>query len=458
MKKITLKAISMVLTVVLLFSVSIPAFAAENNYTIVSPYADVVWGTTGEYKGNLHTHSTFSDSGVDLTDTILEHYEQDFDFVAMTDHGVTGVPWDQKPYRRLLYSYQPLIGKKQSCFTTEEFNALVSGSYPLKATGKARGAGMTCVTGGNELNALTASKSHVNGFFLPEDYGNTNLGYESELGFEYAVRQVDEVGGLSHLDHLGDWLGSNGDISTVYDEDHLDFFSDLFLRYDSCLGMEIFNEKNSVTPYDRILWDNLLMRTLPYGRNIIGFSNNDTHERATVDSSFSVFMMEENTVEKIKETMQSGSFFMITRRLRSNDVIGPAEDIDVMDQLLPYPMFTNLTVSGHTVNVKARNADHIQWIANGKVIYSQDITSANQTVTLNLDSIEGSEDFLYIRAELFGEGGICASQALEIDDGVTLEYEQDNSIEALWKKFVRFFRSLRIYVYIEEIINAIKDI
>lgn len=455
MKKLWMKSLSILLVFVLLFSVGSTSLAAEKSYTIVSPYADVEWGVTEEYKGNLHTHSTFSDASETLTDTIRYHYDQDFDFVAMTDHGVTGVEWNEKPYQRLLYSYQHLLGYKQDCFTDEEYEALQNGTYPVSQTGEARGRGMVCVTGGNELNALTASKSHVNGLFLPSHFGNTNLGFEN--GFRFAVNQVDKQGGLSFINHPGDWLGSNGDITRVYDEDILKYFSEIFMDYDTCLGMEVFNEKNSVTPYDRILWDNLLMKTLPYGRNIIGFSNNDTHERETVDSSFSVFLMEENTVENIKATMQSGSFFMITRRMRANDVIGPEVDIDVMDQLLPYPMFNSLTVDGHTVSATARETDYIQWIANGEVIYKQDITSADQVVTLDLDTIEGSEDFLYIRAELYGEGGLCASQAFPIDDGETLTYEKDRSPEALWDRFVYIITSTRLVVYIQEIVEAILD-
>ncbi len=451
------KLISILLTVVILFSVATTAFATSNDYKIVSPYEDVIWGVTGEYKGNLHTHSTYSDSQITLTDTILEHYEQGFDFVAMTDHGVTGVEWNKKAYQRLLYSYQTIIGKKQDCFSDEEYYALLDGTHTLRSTGEARGSGMTCVTGGNELNALTASKSHVNGYFLPSDFGNTNLGYESEFGYEYAVKIIDEQGGLSHLNHLGDWLDSNKNINAVYDDEKLEFFKEILLKYDSCLGIEVFNEKNTTTPYDRILWDNLLMKTLPYGRNIIGFSNNDTHEKKTVDSSFSVFMMEENTVENIKEAMQSGSFFMVTRKMKGNDVIGPENDFDVMDQLLPCPMFTNLTVSGHKVFANAKNVDYIQWIANGKVIYKQDVSSSLDTVVLDIDKIGGSEDFLYVRAEAYGEGGLCASQALVIDDGSEpLSYEQDNSIQGIWTRIVRFFKSLRVYVYIEEIVKSIK--
>lgn len=460
MKKIAFKIVSVLLVATFLLTTGISAFAVEtentNDYTIVSPYADVEWGVTEEYKGNLHAHSTFSDASENLVDTVLEHYNQGFDFVAVTDHGVTGVAWNKKPYQRLLYSYQHLIGLKQNCFTDEEFMALQNGTYALESTGKARGRGMVCVTGGNELNALTISKSHVNGMFLPSNFGNTNLGFEN--GYRFAVNQVDEQGGLSFLNHPGDWLKTNQDMNNVYDEEKLQYFTDIFMEYDTCLGMEVFNEKNGTTGYDRILWDNLLMKTLPYGRNIIGFSNNDTHTQSTVDSSFSVFLMEQNNMDTIKATMQSGSFFMVTRRLRPNSVIGPAEEIDAMNSGLPYPMFNKLTVDGHKITVNARETDYIQWIANGKVIATQNVTSATQELVLDLDAIEGSEDFLYVRAELFGEGGLCASQALVIDDGETLTYEKDESPEAMWDRFVYILSSTRLVVIVQELVAAIADL
>jgi hypothetical protein len=71
------------------------------------------------------------------------------------------------------------------------------------------------------------------------------------------------------------------------------------------------------------------MYCLPYGKTVIGFSNTDAHNTDNVDTSFSIFMMEENDVENIKETMQSGAFFGITRKLRPNDKIGPKAEIDV---------------------------------------------------------------------------------------------------------------------------------
>lgn len=450
------KIISLLLCAAGLLTWSFVACAASD-YQIISPYAQVVWdgeGAWGAYKGNLHTHSTFSDAEMDLNEMVLEHYKQGFDFLAMTDHGVTGTPWNEAPARLPLYWYQYLLGYKQTPLTDEEFAAVQDGSYPVD--GKPRGRGMTCVTNGNELNALTITKCHVNGFFLPDHVGDNYLGYEND--HEGAVRLTDEAGGLSVINHPGDWLNSNRGVDIVSKPENVQYYADILLKYDSCLGMEVFNERNHVTAYDRILWDNVLMACLPYGRNVIGFSNNDAHFYSHIDSSFSVFMMPENTVEAIKETMQSGAFFCVTRELRNNDVIGPAEEFDVRYSETPYPAFHELTVDGHKVTVRANNCTELQWIANGKVIAHQTMAQSQEDTTyvLDLDSIEGAEDFLYIRCELFGEGGATISQALVIDDGTQAKtYVADTSAQAKRESIWHRIKSLRIVVLIQIIVDRI---
>ena len=431
----------------------------NGSYRILSPYEDVVWdgdGAWGAYKGNLHTHSTVCDAEMDYNEMILEHYRQGFDFLAMTDHGVTGKAWNEEPTHLPLYLYQYIAGRKTTRLTEEEYEGVTTGTYPVD--GEMRGYKMTCVTGGNELNALTITKCHVNGMFLPEHVGDNYLGYEDD--HEGAVRLADEAGAISFINHPGDWLHSNRDINTVSDPENVKYFSDIILKYDSCLGMEVFNERNHVTPYDRILWDNVLMECLPYGKRVIGFSNNDAHYFSHIDSSFSVFMMQENKVEQIKDTMQSGAFFCVTRELGGNDLIGPAEGFDVRYSENAYPMFKELTVDGHKVTVRAADCTSLQWIANGKVIAKQEIDpqSGETTYVLDLDTIEGAEDFLYIRCELFGEGGCTLSQALVIDDGSEpQEYTPDTSSRAKAKSFWDRFRALRIFVLIRLIIDSIKN-
>lgn len=442
--------------VLLCAALPVTGFAASD-YRIVSPYAEVVWDGAdawGAYKGNLHTHSTFSDAEMDLNEMVLEHYNQGFDFLAMTDHGVTGTPWNEAPARLPLYWYQFLLGYKQRTLTDAEFAAVQDGTYPVD--GAPRGKGMVCVTGGNELNALTLTKCHVNGMFLPEHVGDNYLGYEND--HEGAVRLADAAGGLSFINHPGDWLNSNRGIEIVSDPANVHYYSDILLKYDSCLGMEVFNERNHVTAYDRILWDNVLMECLPYGKRVIGFSNNDAHFHSHVDSSYSVFMMPENTVENIKATMQSGAFFCVTRELRNNDLIGPAEEFDVRYTDAPIPAFHELSVDGHKVTVRANNCSSIQWIANGKVIAQETVTQSENDTTyvLDLDQIDGAQDFLYIRCELLGEGGMTISQALVIDNGkAPLTYQADNSAEAKRAQIWHKIKSLRLFVLIRIIVDEL---
>ncbi len=452
------KLISLILCVTLCVSplLTLTAFAAEdsNDYSIISPYSDVIWegkNAWGAYKGSLHSHSTYSDASVDLATMVKEYYNQDYDFLANSDHGVTGVEWNRKQPTVLLYAYQPLLGYKIAHLTDAEYEGITTGTYPLY-DGTVRGRHMTCVVGANELNNMTLTKAHVNAFFLPEGIGNGYGGWEN--GYEDAVAFTEKCGGLSIINHPGDWLESRDDISIVSKEKHIKYFGDILLKYDSCLGMEVFNETNSVTPYDRILWDNLLMYTLPYGKNVIGFSNTDAHTIENIDSSFNIYMMEENTAENVKETMQTGASFMVTRNLPcGNDIIGPAEAFDVKNTDIPYPVFTKVTVDGHKVTVAADNAHTVQFIANGEVIYKGAIGSKG--VTLNLDKIKGAEDFQYVRAEVFGEGGLCLTQALVIDNEPTEEFEEDKGILACLNKIAFLLKSTRLWTIIVELYRII---
>ena len=442
------KIFSLLLCALLLLAVFPVSVFAAGDYRIVSPYEDVVWdgeNAWGAYKGNLHTHSTVSDAEMDFNEMILEHYRQGFDFLAMTDHGVTGKAWNEEPTHLPLYLYQYLAGRKTTRLTEAEYEGVTTGTYPVD--GQPRGRKMTCVTGGNELNALTLSKCHVNGMFLPPHVGDNYLGYEDD--HEGAVRLADQAGALSFINHPGDWLNSGRDVGIVSDPKNVKYFSDILLKYDSCLGMEVFNERNHVTPYDRILWDNVLMECLPYGKRVIGFSNNDAHYYEHIDSSYSVFMMPENTVEQIKKTMQSGAFFCVTRELGGNGLIGPAEGFDVRYSDAPYPMFKEVSVDGHRITVRVTDCTSLQWIANGKVIAKAavDPNNGETTYVLDLDKIDGAEDFMYVRCELFGEGGCTLTQALVIDDGsVPAAFSADASARAQLASIFDRIRSLRIFV------------
>ncbi len=261
------KALSVVLSIMLVmpFGILCTASAANADYKIVSPYADVVWegeNAWGAYKGSLHSHTTYSDADDTLSVMVKEAYNQDYDFLAISDHGLTGVEWNKAPALHPLYLYQLIIDNPFVHLTDEEYEAIQNGTYPLY-DGTVRNKKMVAVLGANEFNNLSLTKNHVNGYFLGSYDGFGFPGAENELGYEQALDYIEKHGGLSHIDHPGDWLGSNSNPEVVSDPETIKFFGDLILKYDSCLGTEVFNERNGTTGYDRILWDNLLMYTLP---------------------------------------------------------------------------------------------------------------------------------------------------------------------------------------------------
>jgi len=439
MKK-TAVLISLILTFAMLCSFA--AGAEEGGYTVISPYEDVVWegeNAWGAYKGNLHTHSNASDADTDYRDMILEYYRQGFDFLAMTDHSVNGKTWNQRPTEVPLYLYKRITGKIPHPLTDEEWLGVTSGSYP--AEGTARGCGMVCVTGGVELNTLTIAKNHVNGLFLPANVEDGHFGIEND--YENAVRLVDEAGGLSFINHPGDWLGAE---ETDSNPEKTAYFSDILLRYDSCLGIEVFNGTNKSTPRDRYLWDRLLMACLPYGKQVMGYANSDTHTTNHVDTSFMTFMMPENNMEEIRKTMQSGAFFAHARRIPADEVLGPAENLNASNSDLPYPTFRKITVDGHRITVEFSNANNLQWVGNGEVIVSCDFTedAGISAYTLDLDTVESAEELLYVRCQLIGSGGITATQAFGIKKGDNMEYQRDHSLSALAKRIGQTFSTLHL--------------
>ncbi len=443
------KFLGIALAALMIMQLGVIGFAA-NDYTIVSPYADVVWegdGAWGAYKGTLHSHTTYSDADDTLPVMVKEYYNQDYDFLAIADHGITGVDWNKAPEIQPLYLYQYIIDNPYEHLTDEEYEQIKNGTYPLY-DGTIRNKKITPVLGANEFNHFSLTKNHVNGFFLEGTTGSGVAFMENEYGFEQAIKYIDENGGLSHINHPGDWLNSNANPDVVNDPDQIKFFGDLILKYDSCLGIETLNERNGTTGYDRILWDNLLMYCLPYGKTVLGYSNTDAHHTGTVDTSFMYFMMKNNDVENIKETMQSGAFFSVTKKLRPNDKIGPAAEIDVANEGLNAPMFTSISVDGHKVTVTAKDSTTLQWIANGNVIFKTEI--GTEPVTIDLDTIAGAEDFQYIRAELFGEGGLCHTQAFVIDDGSEpLDFVADEP--SFLEKLVSWLKGTIIYAIAIEI-------
>lgn len=456
MKKIFRKALSLGLCAVMAAGTAVPAFAADSvDYKISNPYESVtelLGDPSAHYKTNLHTHSTISDATVDYADMIKGYYENGFDILAFADHGVIGKNWNERPTHLPLYLYQYIAGRKVTKLTDEEFESITGGTYAFsEESGRTEGRGLQCVPTAIELNMVTMTKSHVNGYFC--DFGQGDIGLEN--GHEYAVKHVEKAGGISVINHPGDWLGSATHPEKARDIKNVRYFGDIFNKYKSCLGMEVLNRVDSVTSSDRILWDEVLQYVIPHGeRTVWGFGNSDAHKLSDIDTSYMDFILPEYSVENVKSAMENGTFFAVGRRARKempDDFVGEG----------PLPQVTGITVDekNDIITVTAKNTDKVQWIANGNIIEETTVKNADGGITSVIKLREHSDDITcYIRFQLIGAGGICFSQPFTCDDGNMARFivaDDRTKADIFFGKLGHFFSSLRLYVVFQELYRKI---
>ena len=463
MKRNIFKVLSLIVALSMIFGImQISVSAAEINYKITNPYESVthlLGNDDNHYKTNLHTHSTYSDATIPLTEMVREHYNQDYDILGIADHGVIGKNWDEQPTLIPLYQYNPLIGNKQEHFTTEEFEAIVAGTYTEGGTTRSKGTGLQCLTGAIEGNMLDLQKNHVNGYFMNDDRTEGFLGDEGD--FDTIIGMIDEAGGISHINHPGDWLSSAND-ELVYDEDgnvmyapngeeltvgyqiatesgNVQFFAKPLRKYKSCLGIEVYNAFDRPTSRDRVLWDELLKVIIPEGRNVWGFANNDAHTYEDVDTCFMDFVLPEYSQANVRTAMENGTFFAVSRY----------EDGERIGNTREYPTVTSIIVDDEkdTITITGKNTDSIKWIADGITIQT-DSVSVNGLCVSTIKLHEYTEDIsCYVRAELSGQGGKTLTQAFVCDAGNMESLIDRSPFNFAPIDFVTVFRKLLKTVY-----------
>lgn len=388
---------------------------AERKFKIKNPYESVtalLGKKENHYKTNLHTHSTVSDASVNFNDMVREYYKHGFDILAMTEHGIIGKKWDEKPTEIPLYYHQYILGRSKTPLTAEEMKEIEEGTRPAPDfAGRVPGRGMHCLTGGIELNMVTLTKSHVNGFFC--DFGTNNWGFEN--GYLYAVRKVHEHGGISFINHPGDWLHAHKNVANAHDIKNIRRFGDIFIKYPSCVGTEICNRVCGDSKNDRIFWDELIRYVVPHGcRNVFGFANSDAHALSDVNTSFEDFILPAFSQENMRTAMENGTFFAVSRYARNE--LG--EDFKAND--LPFPRCLDIKVDEKkgTITVKCENTDKIEWIADGRVLKADTKKAKNGTVSSKLTLADFENDIsCYVRFQMTGEGGASFSQPFILDDG-----------------------------------------
>ena len=434
------------------------AFAAGDvDYKINNPYDGVNFETYKVYKADLHSHTTFSDGHDSLPAMTERHYELGFDIYARTDHSTVS-------YGYMNHDYVPamkVLGLiKNGVVGGEVLSASGTATNGKAYTVETSAAGdeyysqdggqkMISVPWGNEQNGTSFNNAHVNTWFV--DYGNGRLGGTSD--YEGIIKAIDERGGLSVINHPGEYTNARDEIYTedAYNKDNVSYnykinkFENILLNYKSCLGIDINSKGDSRTRHDRKLWDILLTDLVPYGRNVYAIATTDAHNLDIVYSGYTMHYMPENTSANLKSNMANGEFFAASKYIGNFNELSTLRDElaasnnPAADNMLKKlntiveqskvemangddgqkyeaptdaasPLFTNVVVDEDedTIALTAENALIVHWIANGKVIHVGN--------TINLDDYSDKIGS-YVRAEAYGEGGVMYTQAF------TLEYD-----------------------------------
>lgn len=394
------------------FSVCATA-AADVDYTITSTYEDIDWDTVNQYRTSLHNHSVVSDGDDEPYVMIEEHYKLDYDFLAMTDHSTTDRGWvgdfNFVPGIRTFLSFG-VTGTPKG-LTQERFDEMQSGS-------DRGGSAMLRVPFGNELNGASFNNTHINTWFA--DYGNGILGATSD--YKTGLAGVEKAGGLSVINHPGEFTGMRDvdDPDAAYKGGTSNYFAKKFayllLDYKSCLGIDINSKGDFRTRHDRKLWDALLQLCVPNGRNVFAIASSDAHRLSVVDSGWVISLMEDKNVDNLRSALEAGQFFAGSRNNQNPKelaFLAEKTGLDlkapwVADSTKPQPVITDIAVDDvqDTLTISADNAALTYWIANGEVIHVGS--------TIDLDDYSDKIGS-YVRAEVFGEGGILYTQAFTLD-------------------------------------------
>ena len=397
--------------------------ADQRDYTIENPYKDIDWEKWGEYKTQLHCHTTASDGFLTIHEFVQEHYDLNYDIVALTDHGTTNLGWNVAPETVPLMRFIKKERTKMADIiplTEEEYQSYLNGTAPSER--RTHTNGMLDVPYGNELNMATpVSDCHLTGYF--SKYGQGLAGVYGD--YQTPAEEVRKDGGITFLSHVGEFVYPDKDTvnhtGKVMDAYYPNKFARLFIdNAGSALGMGINSATDAHTRCDRILYDQILQRTIPNG--VVPWCNTfaDSHNWDAVNDAYTMTWMENFTMEDFRESLEKGQFFSVSHYSNGYELNGMPEipgfvEQKVYDEKLYLldntPNVSKVTVDqdNDSIYVEGTNFNQITWVSNGNVILREDITDGKATLDLHRDDLL-DDPYLFVRFYITGENGICYSQ------------------------------------------------
>ena len=186
------------------------------------------------------------------------------------------------------------------------------------------------------------------------------------------------------------------------------------------------------------MWDTILQYTIPEGKNVWGFSNDDSHALDDIGVTQEMILMPELSNEALRTAMENGTFFACSKYARyelGEEFVGTGDYAEIYS--------LNVDDEKDTITVVASGYDVIEWIADGEIIATGE----------TLDLREYSDEIgCYVRFQLKSEGGIVCSQPFVCDDGdmaddagkVPAEHVPNNIIAAFFQELLTMLRKTLI--------------
>jgi len=425
-KKFTALILVFLMTGVIAIPVS--AETTTKNYIIDNPYEDIDWDTWGSYKTQLHCHTNASDGFLPIHEFVQKHYDMNYDIVALTDHGTINKGWNVAPelvpIMRLI-KYERSQMKPVNPLTEEEYEAYLTGT--AHSDTRTHTNGMLDVPKGIELNMATPiADCHLTGYF--SDYGQGLAGVFGD--YETPAREVMNDGGITFLSHVGEYVYTDKDsenyVGQPVDEYYANKFARLFIDYQgSALGMGINSATDAHTRCDRILYDQVLQKTIPNG--VVPWCNTfaDSHNETSINDAYTWTWMENFTMEEFRESLEKGQFFSVSHYSNGVELNGMEEMPGFVEQkvydeelwrLDNTPNVTRLSVDeeNDTIYVEGENFNLITWVSDGNVILREEIADGKATLDLHREDLL-AEPYMYVRFYITGENGICYSQPMVLN-------------------------------------------
>ena len=425
------KLLAVFLAAIMCFTMTAVALAGTENgsYTVSNPYADIDWSTVKQYKTALHSHTNASDGDPTLKESVQRHADTGFDIVATTDHGTVNYTWETVNENKFIHEMLSLIGRTEGELeylgASGTFSNGISYSYAKAENGDdylslSNGKQILRLPYGIEQNALSAN-AHVNSWFT--DYHDNSL-----TTYEDAISSVDRLGGICVINHPGEYTKARYELraADAYNENnaayryYINKYAYLLDKYDGCLGIDMNSKGDNRTRFDRILWDKLLTRFSAKGKNVYAIASSDAHQLNVIDTGFTMLLMNGLTSSEARKALENGTFFAASHCIGNPEELreiaaalkefygetATYEKVKATVDELDTRLAEEIDEANDTITLNTSDALIVRWISDGKLIAT---TKADDAV---LDLNEYADRLgNYVRAEVFGEGGILYTQA-----------------------------------------------